>query len=53
MHYVLIIGAGPAGITAAVYTARKMLNTLVIAQYIGGQMAESLWVENSPGPRTK
>ncbi|MEE9285553.1 MAG: FAD-dependent oxidoreductase [Dehalococcoidia bacterium] len=49
MYDVAIIGVGPAGMTAAVYTARKSLNTLVVGQYIGGQMAESLWVENGPG----
>lgn len=49
MHDVVVIGSGPAGMTAAVYTARKKLDTLVIAQFIGGQVAESMWVENSPG----
>ena len=49
MHDIAIIGAGPAGMTAAVYAARKMLDTVVIGQFIGGQMADSLRVENSPG----
>jgi alkyl hydroperoxide reductase subunit F len=48
---VMILGAGPAGLTAAVYTARKGLSTLVIAQNIGGQALESWAVENYMGFR--
>ncbi len=38
MYDLTIIGAGPAGITAAVYAARKKLNTLVITKNIGGKL---------------
>lgn len=49
MHDLIIIGAGPAGITAAVYAARKMINFLVISRDIGGQAALSGDVENYTG----
>lgn len=49
MHDVIIIGAGPAGITASVYTARKSLDTMVITKDIGGQAAWSGDVENYTG----
>ena len=49
-HYdVIIVGAGPAGMTAALYTARRALKTLVISQDIGGQAATTTTVENYPG----
>ena len=46
---VAIVGAGPAGITAAVYCARKKLKTLVISKDIGGQAALSSDIENYTG----
>jgi alkyl hydroperoxide reductase subunit F len=49
LYDLIIIGAGPAGITAAVYAARKKLNFLVITQYVGGQAAWSGDVENYTG----
>lgn len=45
----IIIGAGPAGITASVYAARKRINTLVISKDIGGQTAWSGDIENYTG----
>ncbi len=48
---VLIIGAGPAGLTAAVYCARKMLTTAIISENIGGQALESWAIENYMGYR--
>ena len=48
---VLIVGAGPAGLTAAVYCARKMLNTIIISENIGGQALESWAIENYMGYR--
>jgi alkyl hydroperoxide reductase subunit F len=46
---VIIVGGGPAGLTAAVYTARKMLNVLLLTQNVGGQALLSLDVENYMG----
>lgn len=44
MYEIIIIGAGPAGITAAVYAARKKAKLLVITKDIGGQAAFNLQV---------
>lgn len=50
MYDVIIIGGGPAGLTAAIYTSRAHLSTLVLEpQLEGGQMAQTLSVENYPG----
>ncbi|MBA9026798.1 thioredoxin-disulfide reductase [Peribacillus huizhouensis] len=53
IYDVIIIGAGPAGMTAAVYTSRANLQTLMIERGIpGGQMANTEEVENYPGFET-
>jgi len=49
MHDVVIIGAGPAGLSAGVYCARKMMDTLVVSTNIGGQATWSWEVENYLG----
>ena len=49
MYDLIIIGAGPAGITASVYAARKKSNFLVITKDVGGQAALSGDVENYTG----
>lgn len=49
MYDCIIIGAGPAGMTAAIYTARRKLKTLVLAKSVGGQMVWSADVENYTG----
>jgi thioredoxin reductase (NADPH) len=49
-HDVIIIGGGPAGLTAAIYTAREGLNTLVIeAAGLGGQVATTQVLDNFLG----
>ncbi len=42
----IIIGGGPAGVTAGVYAARKKLNTLLITKDFGGQSIVSEYIEN-------
>lgn len=50
MYDVIIIGSGPAGLTAAIYTTRANLKTLIIAgARWGGQLILTTLVENFPG----
>ena len=47
---VLIIGGGPAGLTAGIYTVRSGLRTAVVErEALGGQVATTPVVENYPG----
>lgn len=43
---VLIVGGGPAGAAAAIYAARKGIRTGVVAERFGGQVADTLGIEN-------
>lgn len=50
MYDIIIIGAGPAGLSAAIYAARAMKKVLVLeANNYGGQIINSSVVENYPG----
>ena len=43
MYDLIILGAGPAGITAAIYAIRKKMSFLIISENVGGQ---TLWTNN-------
>src|ERR1035437_3691370 len=45
----IIIGAGPSGLTAAVYAARKKIKTLLISKDVGGQVIATGTIENYMG----
>lgn len=49
LYDVIIVGGGPAGITAAIYSARKNLNLLLLTKDIGGQVLLTSEIENYPG----
>lgn len=49
MYDLMIVGGGPAGMTAAVYAARKRLDTLLLAQDLGGQAGRTAGIENYMG----
>ncbi|GGD99993.1 alkyl hydroperoxide reductase subunit F [Tsuneonella deserti] len=46
---VLVIGGGPAGVAASIYTARKGFTTGIAAERFGGQLNDTLGIENLPG----
>jgi alkyl hydroperoxide reductase subunit F len=49
MRELIIIGGGPAGMTAAVYAARKRIDALLLSKDIGGQVLTTTGVENYMG----
>lgn len=46
---VLVLGGGPAGVAASIYTARKGFSTGIAAERFGGQLQDTLGIENLPG----
>ena len=49
-HEIIIVGGGPAGLTAGLYTSRAGLKTLLVERgMLGGQMMNAVLVENYPG----
>ncbi len=51
IYDLIIIGGGPAGITAGIYAARKKLKTLLITKEWGGQITKAIEIENWPGTK--
>lgn len=49
MYKVVIVGGGPAGISASIYAARKKLNFLLVTEAVGGQVLTSGEIENFLG----
>ncbi|MCD6329236.1 MAG: FAD-dependent oxidoreductase, partial [Candidatus Cloacimonetes bacterium] len=51
MYDLIIIGGGPAGLTAGLYAARYKLKTILIekAPFAGGQLLKTSYIENYPG----
>jgi thioredoxin-disulfide reductase len=49
IYDLIIIGAGPAGLTAGIYASRRKLKNLIISKNIGGQAALVAHIENYPG----
>lgn len=52
IYNLIIIGAGPAGLSASIYASRYKLNHLVIGNEIGGQVVEAAEIENWAGEVT-
>lgn len=48
-HDLVIVGAGPAGITAAIYAIRYQMNFIIVGRLPGGIMTEAFDIENYPG----
>lgn len=49
LYDMLVVGGGPAGATAAIYGARKGIKTAIVAKEFGGQVKETLGIENITG----
>lgn len=52
LYDLIIIGAGPAGLTASIYASRYKIKHLIIGQLIGGLASQAHIIENYPGCRT-
>jgi len=49
MYDTIIIGAGPAGMTAGIYAARREMKALIKSKEVGGQLIWAADIENYPG----
>ena len=48
-HEAIVVGAGIAGLTAALYLARQGVDVLVVSRDLGGQLMQASIIENYPG----
>jgi thioredoxin-disulfide reductase len=48
-YELIVVGAGPAGVTAAIYSARNKVDLILIASEVGGQVSNSAEIENYTG----
>ena len=48
-YELIIIGSGPAGITAGIYALRKKIKTLILSKDFVGQTGKAFLIENYPG----
>ena len=48
MYDVIIVGSGPAGMTAGIYAVRREMKTLIIGKEPGGQLVWAAEIENYP-----
>ena len=49
IYDLIILGIGPAGLSAAIYASKYKLNTFIIGEELGGTAAHAYKVENYPG----
>lgn len=49
MWDLIIIGAGPAGLSASIYASRYSINHLVVGDFLGGQISQTHHIDNYPG----
>ena len=50
IYDIIIIGAGPAGLTSGIYTSRHKHSTLILeGKKVGGKALDATWIENYPG----
>lgn len=51
MHQLIIIGGGPAGISASIYAQRKRMDFLLITKEVGGQVLKAGGEKGKEGPK--
>jgi thioredoxin-disulfide reductase len=49
LYELIVLGAGPAGVTASIYAARDRMDSILVAMEVGGQVSNSAEIENYTG----